>query len=121
GKVGNTGAAFAPMLLVAALENAKAGDTLLVASYGDGADAQIFSVKDQLKNKSDRRAIKFHLPRRRTVDNYNKYLNARDLTVTEYPAADDQGISATVQYRNRDENLSLQGHICGNCGTHQYP
>lgn len=121
GKVGNTGAAFAPMLLVAALENAKAGDSLLVASYGDGADAQIFTVNGELKNKADRRAIKFHLGRRRTVDHYNKYLNARDLNVTEYPAADDQGISATVQYRNRDENLSLQGQICGNCGTHQFP
>lgn len=121
GKVGNTGAAFAPLLLVAALENAKAGDTLLVASYGDGADAQMFAVKSELKNKNDRRAVKFHLGRRRTVDHYNKYLNARDLTVTEYPAVDDQGISATVQYRNRDENLSLQGHVCGHCGTHQYP
>jgi hydroxymethylglutaryl-CoA synthase len=121
GKVGNTGSAFAPMLLVAALENAKAGDTLLVASYGDGADAQIFMVNSELKNKADRRAVKFHLGRRRTVDHYNKYLNARDLSVTEYPAADDQGISATVQYRNRDENLSLQGHVCGNCGTHQFP
>jgi len=121
GKVGNTGTAFAPMLLVAALENTKAGDTLLVASYGDGADAQMFAVTGELKNKTDRRAVKFHLNRRRTVDNYSKYLNARDLVVTEYPAADDQGISATVQYRNRDENLSLQGHICGGCGTHQYP
>jgi len=121
GKVGNTGAAFAPMLLIAALEKAKTGDTLLVTSYGDGADAQVFNVKGEVKDKKDRRAVNFYLHRRRTVDTYNKYLSARDLTVTEYPAADDQGISATVQYRNRDENLSLQGQICGNCGTHQFP
>jgi hydroxymethylglutaryl-CoA synthase len=121
GKVGNTGAAFAPMLLVAALEKAKAGDTLLVTSYGDGADAQLFTVKAEAKNKQNRRAIAFYLQRRRTVDHYNKYLNARDLMVSEYPAADDQGISATVQYRNRDENISFQGQICGNCGTHQFP
>ena len=38
GKMGNTGAAFCPMLLVAALEEAKPGDTILVASYGNGAD-----------------------------------------------------------------------------------
>jgi 3-hydroxy-3-methylglutaryl CoA synthase len=121
GKVGNTGAAFAPMLLVAALEKAKAGDTLLVTSYGDGADAQVYSVKGEIKDKKDRRAISFYLSRRRTIDNYNKYLSARDLTVTEYPPADDQGISATVQYRNRDENLSFQGQVCGQCGTHQFP
>ena len=33
-------------LLVAALENAKPGDTLLVASYGDGADALALRVTD---------------------------------------------------------------------------
>ncbi len=121
GKVGNTGAAFAPMLLIAALEKAKAGDTLLVTAYGDGADAQVVSVKGEVKDKKDRRAVFFYLSRRRTVDHYNKYLSARDLTVTEYPAADDQGISATVQYRNRDENLSFQGQVCGSCGTHQFP
>jgi 3-hydroxy-3-methylglutaryl CoA synthase len=121
GKVGNTGVAFATMLLVAALEKAKAGDTLLVTAYGDGADALVFSVKGEVKDKAQRRAVSFYLSRRRTIDNYNKYLSARDLTVTEYPAPDDQGISATVQYRNRDENLSLQGQMCGACGTHQFP
>lgn len=121
GKVGCTGASFAPLLLVAALEKAKAGDTLLVTSYGDGADALAFSVKGEVKDKTQRRAVSFYLNRRRTVDHYNKYLNARDLSVTEYPASDDQGISATVQFRNRDENLSLQGQVCGGCGTHQFP
>lgn len=121
GKVGNAGAAFAPMLLVAALEKAKAGDTLLVTAYGDGADAQVFTVKGEIKDKKNRRAVSFYLHRRRTVDHYNKYLSARDLTITEYPAADDQGISATVQYRSRDENISFRGQVCGNCGTHQFP
>jgi len=117
GKVGFTGAAHGAMLLVAALEEAKAGDSILVSTYGDGADALAFSVKGCVEG---RRGVGFYLKRRRTIDNYNKYLSARDLTITEYPAIDDQGISATVQFRNRDENLSLQGQICS-CGTHQYP
>lgn len=121
GKVGCTGASFAPLLLVSALEKAKAGDALLVTSYGDGADALVFTVKGEAKDKNNRRAVSFYLHRRRTVDNYNKYLSARDLNVTEYPSPDDQGISATVQFRNRDENLSLQGQVCGSCGTHQFP
>ena len=39
GKVGNAGAALAPLLLAAALEDAKAGQRILVVGYGDGADA----------------------------------------------------------------------------------
>src|SRR5436309_8160781 len=44
GKVGNTGTAFAPLLLAAALESARPGDRLLVVGYGDGADALVFDV-----------------------------------------------------------------------------
>jgi hydroxymethylglutaryl-CoA synthase len=44
GKVGNAGAAFAPLLLIGALEASKAGEKILVANYGDGADALMFSV-----------------------------------------------------------------------------
>ena len=123
GKVGFSGAAHAPMMLVAALEKAKVGDSILVSAYGDGADASAFKVIDKIKGgaEGERRAVDFYLNRRRTIDHYNKYLTARDLNVSEYEAMDDQGISATVQFRNRDENLSLQGQICGACGTHQFP
>jgi len=44
--VGNAGCALAPMMLVAALEEARAGDTILFASYGDGCDAYILKVTD---------------------------------------------------------------------------
>src|SRR5438128_1384228 len=44
GRVGNAGAAFTPLLLAAALAGAKAGDRLLVVSYGDGADAFLFEA-----------------------------------------------------------------------------
>ena len=46
--VGNTGAASAMMMLVAALEEAKPGDRILWASYGDGADAFILKVDDKI-------------------------------------------------------------------------
>ncbi|MHB8105089.1 MAG: 3-oxoacyl-[acyl-carrier-protein] synthase III C-terminal domain-containing protein, partial [Dehalococcoidales bacterium] len=49
-KLGNTGAAFCLMLLAAALEDAKPGDKILLASYGDGADVLLFKVTDKIKN-----------------------------------------------------------------------
>ena len=48
GRVGNTGCAFAPMLLVGALEAASGGQKILCASYGDGAHALVFETTDAI-------------------------------------------------------------------------
>lgn len=122
GQLGNTGTAFAPMQLIAALQQATQDDSILVVNYGDGADAISFKVlAPATAYLPVRRDVDFHLKRRRIIDSYDKYLSARNLTPSEYPELDDQGISATVQFRNRDENLSLQGQVCNHCGTHQFP
>jgi 3-hydroxy-3-methylglutaryl CoA synthase len=118
GQLGNTGTAFVPMLLVTALEQAKRNDRIVVVSYGDGADAFSLQV---IAESSCVWSSNYYLKRRRAVDHYDKYLAARNLLVSEYPDKDDQGISATVQYRNRDENLSFQGQVCNQCNTHQFP
>ncbi|MEZ5539007.1 MAG: zinc ribbon domain-containing protein [Pseudomonadales bacterium] len=121
GKVGNAGAAFAPLLLIAALEQAKAGEKILVANYGDGADALLLSVTGSRAKAEGYRSVSDLLSRRKVVDAYGKYMKARGLTITEYPEVDDQGISATVHFRERDEDLSLEGQQCTHCGTHQFP
>ncbi|MGH7820186.1 MAG: 3-hydroxy-3-methylglutaryl CoA synthase, partial [Candidatus Binatia bacterium] len=64
GAVGNAGAAMTPLLLVAALEQARAGERILVAGYGDGADAFIFEVGPAIDGLRDRRGVKWHLERR---------------------------------------------------------
>lgn len=118
GKLGNTGASFSLIQLVAAMESADIGDRLMVTSYGDGADAMALRV---LAHAAPHQRTDELLARRRTIKHYDSYLSARGMTTSEYPEADDQGISATVQYRNRDENLSLAGQVCTGCGTHQFP
>ncbi|MBW2217777.1 MAG: hydroxymethylglutaryl-CoA synthase family protein, partial [Deltaproteobacteria bacterium] len=53
-QMGNTGAAYSLQLLAAALEDAKPGDKIVLASYGNGADAILLQVTDnidKLKNK----------------------------------------------------------------------
>ena len=47
-KIGNTGAAFSLMQLVAALEDAKPGDKIMCVSYGDGADILLFQATDKI-------------------------------------------------------------------------
>jgi len=58
-RLGNTGAAFATMMLVAALEEAKPGDRILLASYGDGAEALILRVTDHIDRRCGEIAARY--------------------------------------------------------------
>ena len=71
--LGNTGAAFAMMMLVAALEQAKPGDRILFVNYGDGADAFILRVTDAIKKTKNHRGIKVHLESRMELANGGVY------------------------------------------------
>ena len=121
GRLGNTGCSFALLQLAHALETAKAGDRLLVASYGDGVEALALSVTEQIDKLEDRRGVSWHLDRRRGVRSYDGYLKARNLQTGEYDAPQDQGLSATIHFRERDEDVSLVGHKCNACGAVQFP
>jgi len=121
GRLGNAGCAFAPLLLAAALESAREGDRLLVASYGDGAEALAFTTSEHVAKLEARRGVSWHLERRRSVASYDQYLKARSLNASEWEAAAGPGLSATIHHRERDEDLALVGQKCNACGAVQFP
>jgi hydroxymethylglutaryl-CoA synthase len=121
GRLGNTGAAFMPMLLIAALETARPGARILAVGYGDGAEALMFRATDPARPAGCVRGLSWHLERRRVVPEHDAYLKARGLTTPEYEAARDQGLSATVHFRERDADISLRGQACRRCGAMQFP
>jgi len=121
GKLGNAGAAFVLLQLAHSLESAKAGDRLLVANYGDGAEALALSTTDAIEKLEPRRGVSWHLERRRTVGSYDKYLKARSLDAREYTAPEDQGLSATIHLREREEDTAFKGQRCNACGAVQFP
>ena len=121
GRLGNTGAAFAPMLLAAALETARPGERLLVAGYGDGADALALRATEHVEKLEPRRGVGWHLARRRSVRSYDRYLKARSLDSREWEGGGDPGLSATIHFRERDEDLALVGQRCRRCGAAQFP
>ncbi len=120
--VGNTGCAQAMMMLVAALEEAKPGDRLLWASYGDGCDVYILTVTDKIKEMGNRRGIKKHLASKKVISNYERYLRWRNIVPIE-PAARDplQVPSAVALWRDNRGGLALYGVKCQKCGAPQYP
>lgn len=119
--LGNTGAAFPLMLLVSALEEAKAGDRILLASYGNGSDAFVLQVTKQIEKIRDRRGMKGHLGSKKVIDDYKQYLIWRRLLPIEPRKETVAFISAPAIWRERDANLRLHGVKCQVCGTIQYP
>lgn len=123
GALGNTGTAFVLMQLVAALENAKAGDKILVAGYGNGADAYLLQVGEGIDKLKDRRGVKSHLASKNIIPDYMTYLWWRGLF------APDPGIqlrpkeipSAPALFREQDDILKFYGAKCKSCGAIQYP
>jgi uncharacterized OB-fold protein len=109
------------MQLAAALETARPGERLLLGDYGDGAEALAFAVTEQIEKLEERRGVSWHLARRRPVKSYQRYLNARGLSPTEYEPAQGQGLSATVHFRERDEDIGFCGQKCRSCGAVQFP
>jgi hydroxymethylglutaryl-CoA synthase len=118
-KLGNTGTAFVPMLLVAALEDARSGDKILVGNYGDGADVLLLKVTDKIRNIAGKWGVKRSLASKLMLRGREEY---RD--VKEFAAADPErfgGAAASVIAREREAIYTLQGVKCLTCSTVQYP
>ena len=118
--VGNTGVALPFMQLVAALEDAKAGDRILMVSWGNGCEALAFKVTPQIEKIRERRGIKGHMGIKRTIDNYGRYLLWRGLvSLAPLPRPGASGVSMAAEWRERRTGFPLYGVKCKNCGTVQ--
>ena len=120
---GETGTAHPLIMLIHALQEAKPGDRIVVASFGQGCDALCFEVTDQLYSLAPRSGVKGALENKQSTDNYFKFLKFRDLIETETgirAEAPDQTAMTTL-WRKRKMILGLVGGRCTTCGTPQYP
>jgi uncharacterized OB-fold protein len=113
--IGDTGAAQPLLMLVAALERAKSGDLILVAGYGDGADAILLRATGPVAGTSVHRQIEV----KRTLPSYGRYARFRRLVRKETAGGDVS--SAVILFRDRKELLPLYGGKCPKCETVQFP
>ncbi|MFC1999907.1 OB-fold domain-containing protein [Chloroflexota bacterium] len=119
--VGNTGCALAMMMLVAALEEAKADDRIIFASYGNGADAFLLRVTPEIEKLRNRRGIRQHLASKRMIDNYSTFVKWRELIEMESSGVGFREFTSVSQQRREHKIIfGLMGVKCTVCGTPQY-
>jgi 3-hydroxy-3-methylglutaryl CoA synthase/uncharacterized OB-fold protein len=118
--IGNTGTAAAFLMLAAALEEAKSGDRILFAAYGDGCDAFVFRVTDHIGRIRTRPALKDKLAKKELI-HYGKYLQWRSLVPVEGSTLPQRAEPSPVsRWRERRSVSALYGVRCKNCGTPQF-
>jgi 3-hydroxy-3-methylglutaryl CoA synthase len=116
--VGNPGVPLVLMMLAGALEQAEAGDQLLVVNNGDGADAFLVEMEEDFAPAAGRKGLTGHLLQKRNLPNYTAYARFRKLMKRE--DVDPRGSAVTYW---RDSNIVLNFHAgrCSKCGAVLYP
>jgi hydroxymethylglutaryl-CoA synthase len=120
--LGVCGCAHTLLLLVAAIEEAKAGDNLLVASYGDGSDAFLIEVTaDVGKAMTGKRGVKGFLASKIPLPTYERYLSYRGILEPQPGEAFKLFPSASVSWRDRNWSIRFHGSKCKSCGLVTFP
>lgn len=119
--IGDCGTAYPLILLASVLEQAVAGDTILLAAYGNGGDAHTFEVTDQVGNLRDGRTIRDYLRSKRMIPSYAAFLHWKGLLPQQKPPYPLGEIAAPALWREREQNMRLYGGKCKACGAIQHP
>lgn len=121
--VGDTGAAHPLVMFVSALEEANPGDKIVVASFGQGCDALLFEVTDQIKKLPARKGMKGALAHRKEETQYSKFQKFREVVKVEMGirAEANKQTALSALWRYRKQVLGLVGGKCTKCGTPQFP
>jgi hydroxymethylglutaryl-CoA synthase len=118
--IGNAGAAQAGLVLADLLDAASAGETLLLISLADGADALILQATEAIAAGRGE-PLRAQFDRGVTIG-YPQYLLWRERLAAERPRRPDPDRpSAPFAWRNRRYKLSMTGGRCGKCGAVQFP
>ena len=121
--LGDTGAAHALVMLVDALESAKAGDRIMVVGFGQGVDTLVFEVTAEKDKLPARKGLSGWMARRKEEKNYMKFLAFNDMLPIDkgMRAEFDKKTALSVLWRKRDMIYGLVGGKCRVCGTVQFP
>jgi hydroxymethylglutaryl-CoA synthase len=123
GELGDAGSAHALVMLSHCLESAKAGEKILVVSFGQGVEILAFEATADLAKQPKRLGVSGWLARRKEEKNYMKFLAFNELLPLDkgMRAEFDKKTAMSILWRKRDMLYGLIGGKCRTCGTVQFP
>lgn len=120
-QLGDLGTPMSFILLIGTLRRPKPDAKIIMAGYGDGADAILMQVRDRdaLRNLGKTRmGFIGHQKSMKNLKNYNKFLEFKEvLEKDRYKRKS----SAVLIWRDTASVYKWYGVKCKNCGTIQYP
>jgi hydroxymethylglutaryl-CoA synthase len=121
--VGDAGVAHPLLLLAATLDRAKAGERILLVSFGQGVDIVLLEATATLERAARRATVATALAGRRPDENYPRFLFHRGQLDLErgMRAEFDQKQPGTTLYRHRKAVFALVGGRSTKTGTVQFP
>ncbi|MGH8516830.1 MAG: 3-oxoacyl-[acyl-carrier-protein] synthase III C-terminal domain-containing protein, partial [Panacagrimonas sp.] len=121
--VGDTGAAQPMLLLVSALEKAKAGDVILIAAFAQGCEVAAFEMLAPAPTDTGRRGLAGSIARRIEETAYLKLLSNDGHLELDWGmrAETDHKTALTQLYRSSDQIFGFVGGQCSACNAVQFP
>jgi len=124
--VGDAGSAMLMMSLVQTLEEAVAGNRIMLVAYGNGCDVFSLKITDDIEEAKakGRTGIARFMASKKMLSNYNRYLRWRELVTVQppaRPAIEYRQPGPQALWKENEKELQLRGTKCKNCGTAQYP
>lgn len=116
-EAGMLGSADPLVLLAKALETAQPGEFVVVAAYGEGADALVFRVTDAIAAARPV-PVAERLAGGIPVQSYERWLRARSVLPSEIGG---ELVSTYIEWRELKQDTRLYGSRCSACGMVQYP
>ena len=122
GQVGDTGAAQSVLLLISALEQAKPGDLIVIASFAQGVEVIAFEMQ-QSAPATGRRGLAGSIAQRIPETAYLKMLSFEGHLELDWGMRSevDGKTAQTTLYRNADQIYAFVGGKCDACGAVQFP
>lgn len=120
-EVGDCGAAQPLLLLTCALETCKPGDRILLAAYGNGANAFVFTATDKVLELQQRPSVQKYLDNRMEFTSYARFLSFRGIASADPGAPFKLPASTAMTWREQDTYLRLYASECKKCGAKTFP
>lgn len=117
-EIGSAGCADPLLSLAGALDEAQPGDLIVVAGYGEGADAVLLRATELLPSKRAASSLRAWLSAKLPLPSYEKYLKYRRIVEVESTG---EAINNVLEYKELKQDIRLYGTRCAGCGTVQYP